>query len=250
MRIAACFAGQPRFINECAPSILKNVFKDQQVDVFAHLWFCDELHNDTFKYGGDGGWVDYRIPKTAIDDFIKHYKPIDFKAEPSVHFYDPYMEEGFDIPLNKYWGGGNNEPDYMPRQIDRTLSNFYSQNEACKLKSLYEYNNKFKYDWVFKFRPDVQVHSPINLEDYTPHSFNCMAHTCGFDSHINDWFAFGGSDIMDVFMGVFPMFQRIFDLTKYNNEGAWDNETLHAQALRQMNIEIVKHPFSLTVPRL
>ena len=82
MRIAACFAGQPRFINECAPSILQNVFKDQQVDVFAHLWFCDELHNETFKYGGDGGWVDYRIPKTAIDDFIKHYKPVDLKAEP------------------------------------------------------------------------------------------------------------------------------------------------------------------------
>ena len=107
MRIAACFAGQPRFINECAPSILQNVFKDQQVDVFAHLWFCDELHNETFKYGGDGGWKDYRIPKTAIDDFIRHYKPVDVKAEPSVHFYDPYMEEGFDIPLNKYWGGGN-----------------------------------------------------------------------------------------------------------------------------------------------
>jgi hypothetical protein len=71
MRIAACFAGQPRFINECAPSILQNVFKDQQVDVFAHLWFCDELHNETFKYGGDGGWEDYRIPKTAIDDFIQ-----------------------------------------------------------------------------------------------------------------------------------------------------------------------------------
>ena len=122
MRIAACFAGQPRFINECAPSILQNVFKDQQVDVFAHLWFCDELHNETFKYGGDGGWKDYRIPKTAIDDFIRHYKPVDVKAEPSVHFYDPYMEEGFDIPLNKYWGGGNNEPDYMPRQIDRTMN--------------------------------------------------------------------------------------------------------------------------------
>jgi len=77
-----------------------------------------------------------------------------------------------------------------------------------------------------------------------------MAHTCGFDSHINDWFGFAGSDIMDVFMGVFPMFQRIFDLTKYNNEGAWDNETLHAQALHQMGIEIQKHPFALTVPRL
>ena len=43
MKIAACFAGQPRFINECAPSILENVFKDQDVDVFAHLWFGEDL---------------------------------------------------------------------------------------------------------------------------------------------------------------------------------------------------------------
>ena len=55
---------------------------------------------------------------------------------------------------------------------------------------------------------------------------------------------------MDVFMSVFPMFQRVFDLTKYDNDGAWDNETIHAQALHRMCIEIRKHPFALTVPRL
>ena len=70
MRIAACFAGQPRFVNECAPSIIQNVFRDQKVDVFAHLWFGDELQTETFKYGGDGGWKDYRIPDSAIDDFV------------------------------------------------------------------------------------------------------------------------------------------------------------------------------------
>ena len=50
-------------------------------------------------------------------------------------------------------------------------------------------------------------------------------------------------------MGVFPMFQRIFDLTKYNRNGAWDNETLHAQILEQMSITIERHPINLSVPR-
>lgn len=253
MKIAACFAGQPRFINECAPSILENVFKDQDVDVFAHLWFGEDLTSneaDAFKYGGAGGWESYRIPDTAIDDFVKYYNPIELKTEPSVHFYDKYMEDGYEIPLHKYWPGSIGEPNHMERQIDRTLSNFFSQSEVNRMKLIHEYKNNFKYDWVFKFRPDVQVHTRIDLENYTPHSFNCMYHTSGFPSHINDWFGFAGSDIMDVFMGVFPMFQRVFDLTKYHHEGAWDNETLHAQILDQLNIEVARHPFHLTVPRL
>ena len=160
------------------------------------------------------------------------------------------MEDGYEIPLHKYWPGSIGEPNHMERQIDRTLSNFFSQSEVNRMKLIHEYKNNFKYDWVFKFRPDVQVHTRIDLENYTPHSFNCMYHTSGFPSHINDWFGFAGSDIMDVFMGVFPMFQRVFDLTKYHHEGAWDNETLHAQILDQLNIEVARHPFHLTVPRL
>ena len=51
MKIALCFSGQPRFVNECAPLIKANVIQDYNVDVFAHLWFDDDLQTKPYKYG-------------------------------------------------------------------------------------------------------------------------------------------------------------------------------------------------------
>ena len=74
MKLALCFSGQPRFVNECSDLILSNVIQDYNVDVFAHLWFDDALQSQPYKHGGDGKWKDQRIPITAIDDFINKYK--------------------------------------------------------------------------------------------------------------------------------------------------------------------------------
>ena len=51
MKIALCFSGQPRFVNECAPLIKANVIQDYNVDVFAHLWFDDDLQTKPYKHG-------------------------------------------------------------------------------------------------------------------------------------------------------------------------------------------------------
>ena len=45
MKIALCLSGQPRFINECAPFILKNICEGYDADVFFHLWFDENLQN-------------------------------------------------------------------------------------------------------------------------------------------------------------------------------------------------------------
>lgn len=248
MKVAVCFSGQPRFVNECSESIIKNVFGNYSVDVFAHLWFDEDLLTKPYKYGGSGGWENQRISEKAIDDFKRIYNPIDIVVEESCNFYDPYMEEDFEISQNRYWAGSLSEPNYMERQIKNTLSNFYSMSEVNRLKLKYEYKNKFKYDWVFKVRTDVYVNTKIDLCKYNKNSFNCTA-LMQQPPHINDWICFGGSDIMDVFMGVFPVFQRVFDLTKYHRENAWDNETLHVQLMDQMLINIERHPINLSVPR-
>ena len=248
MKIAVCFSGQPRFVPECSKSIIENVFQDYSVDVFAHLWFDEKLLTEPYKYGGDGGWEKQRISPQAIEDFEKIYSPIKLVTEKSCNFYDSYMEDDFELSQNKYWKGSVGEPNYMERQIKNTLSNFYSMSEVNRLKLIYEYQNNFKYDWVFKIRTDVNVHQKINLLKYKNSSFNCTS-LMQQPPHINDWICFGGSDIMDVFMGVFPMFQRIFDLTKHHRGNVWDNETLHTQILDQMLINIERHPIQISVPR-
>ena len=83
MKIALCFSGQPRFVNECSPLIKSNVMQDYDIDVFAHLWFDDDLQTKPYKYGGDSNWDKQRIEGGAIDDFIKTYNPTDLLVEPS-----------------------------------------------------------------------------------------------------------------------------------------------------------------------
>lgn len=248
MKIAVCFSGQPRFINECSESIITNLFQNYSVDVFAHLWFDKHLINNPYKYGGSGEWQNQRISEKSIDDFSEKYNPISILVEPSCNFYDSYMENDFEISQNRYWPGSLNEPDYMKRQIKNTLSNFYSMSEVSRLKNRYEYSKNFKYDWVFRLRTDVFVHDPIELFRYNKNSLTCSS-LIQKPPHINDWFCFGSSSIMDVFMGVFPIFTRVFDLTRYHMDNAWDNETLHVQLLNKLGVDIEMHPINLSVPR-
>ena len=52
MKIALCFSGQPRFIEQVAPYVKENIIGDYDVDVFAHLWFDEDLQTKPYKYGG------------------------------------------------------------------------------------------------------------------------------------------------------------------------------------------------------
>jgi len=256
MRIALCFSGQPRFVEDCFKSIDENIMypydsSDHTFDTFAHLWYDRNLVTKPYKFGGDGGWKDQRIESGVIDKFIYLYDPIHIIHDTSCEFYNSYMEDGFEKSQNKYWPhslDGELEPNFKEWRIKATLSNFYSMSEVCRMKTEHEYTHNFQYDWVIKCRTDVNVHSRLKLEDYNPEVFNCTG-LMQKPPHINDWLCWGNSEVMDCFMNVFPMFKRIYNLTKYNRDDCWDNETLHVQMLEQMQIDIARHNFPLTVPR-
>ncbi len=57
MKLALCFSGQPRFTEECSGSILANVIQKHDVDVFAHLWFDEDLQTKPYKFGGTGSSI-------------------------------------------------------------------------------------------------------------------------------------------------------------------------------------------------
>ena len=57
------------------------------------------------------------------------------------------------------------------------------------------------------------------------------------------------SDIMEVFMGVFPLCQRIIDLTKYKNNGTWCIELIHSELLDLLGVVVESHPISVSLPR-
>ena len=71
MKIAVCFSGQPRFIPECAMSILENFLKLYDVDVYAHFWWHESMYGKPFHHE----YHDVVENKDPIADFKRIYQP-------------------------------------------------------------------------------------------------------------------------------------------------------------------------------
>lgn len=247
MKIALCLSGQPRFVDEVAPYILKNVCDGYDVDTFIHFWFDEKLQTEPYKFGGE--WPNQRIEKSAIEKALEIYKPISYKTEPSKTFIDSKVP--FQPSLERYWYGSLNDPEpelFKSRTINNCLSYFYSLNEVNKLKKEHEYANDFKYDWVVRCRTDTILHTKIPfemLDSEVVHYSNLQNQP---DGMVNDWFDFGGSKQMDVFMSVFPVWQLMLEKCM-NETGAWCHELMHRKMLDTFGIGIQGQPIHITLPR-
>ena len=122
-------------------------------------------------------------------------------VEKSKKFNDTALH--FETSLKRYWKGSIDnplDPDYRNRTINNCLSYFYSLHEVNKLKKLHEYEHDFKYDWVIRCRTDSIVHTKMQFKACNPEVINYTGIMNQPDGMINDWFNFGGSDVMDAFM--------------------------------------------------
>jgi len=194
MKIALCFSGQPRFIEQVAPSILENVIGDHDVDVFAHLWFDEDLQTKPYKYGGTGKWKDQRISPDAIEKFKEIYKPKGILVENSKKFLDSNLSGNYLASLKRYkWGSIDNpdEPNFEVRDVNNIISYYYSLMKVCTLKKEYEHENDFKYDYVLKIRTDSIVHNKIQYEGFPKDIIFFSGNQNQPDGMINDWFNFG-----------------------------------------------------------
>jgi hypothetical protein len=255
MKIALCLSGQPRFIKEVSPYILKNVCNNYDVDTFFHFWFDDNLITKPYKYGGNGEWINQRININAIDDAIKIYNPKLYKVEKSKTFIDDsiktdycYKDNGELISWTRHWKE-NNEPNYRNRMVNNTLSNFYSMNQVCLLKKEYEFLNNFKYDYVVRIRSDCILHNKIIFENYDNNFLYYTGILNQPDNMVADWINFSNSNNMDVFMSVFPVFDTILKKCMKNKNEAWSNEMLHKTILDYFEIVAIPDNLIVEVPR-
>ena len=252
MKIALLLSGQPRFIEQGAPHILKNVCEGYDVDTFIHFWFDDELQTQPYKFGecGQGTWHEQRIATNAVEEAVEIYKPIKYVTEPSKIFIDSKVP--FQTSVERYWRGALGEKDpeaFRFRNINNCLSYFYSLNEVNKLKKEYEYANDFKYDWVVRCRTDTLIHTKVPFEELNPELVHYSDNQHQPDGMINDWFDFGGTKQMDAFMSVFPVWQLILEKCMNETEGAWCHELMHRKMLDSFGVGIQPCNIHITLPR-
>ena len=252
MRIALCFSGQPRFINEVSSSILNNVIGKNNVDVFAHFWFDATLQKEPYKYGGDGGWVNQRISESAIYDFKRIYDPKLLKIDENKKFKNQYLVDTYQESVERYKRGSINnplEPDFYRRDINNVISYYYSLNQVGLLKSEYEYSNDFKYDIVIKMRTDTIVNSQISFDIIEENSLYYSDNMNQPDGMINDWLNYGNSNVMSIFMSSFQFLDSLISDAKMQTGGAWCCELIHKKMLDTYNIKPKPCNINLALPR-
>ena len=153
-RIALCYSGRPRSYQECHENHKQHFRLGQNdVDVFAHMWFDEDLVGTQFRTDvGQGTWPDAGV-KEWIDE---NWKPKKIKYEKPRYFADMFNDT-----WQTKWTATH------PK--DNQISMFYGIEQAIKLKREYEEENNFKYDYVIRMRSDLLfLQSPGQFEDYDP----------------------------------------------------------------------------------
>ena len=245
MKIALCLSGQPRFVTECAPSILQNLCDGYDVDVFSHTWFDEELLNKPYKV--ENNWPSQRISPDAVNQINEIYKPVSHKVEPSIKFKDPTIDYSASWP--RYCGWGEQTEEFYNFIISNQISYFYSLNQVNILKKHHEYKNGFKYDWVIKCRTDCIVQSKVEFEKYDPNVINYTGINNQPDGMICDWLDFGGSKVMDVLLSAFSVYDFPLGKCIEDNNGAFCPELVHRKMIDFFGIDKQPHPISVSLPR-
>lgn len=139
MKIAVCFSGQLRTGVESEPSIkryLGNLLPN--CDFFVHTW--DKQSHPQRQQTGEFESLDLSL----FSEFYDLYQPLAMVVEP----YAPYQ-----APPG-VWGGFRVDP----KTGRKTISMFESIYKANRLKSIYESDINFVYDYVLRARTDLIFH--------------------------------------------------------------------------------------------
>ncbi len=167
MRIAVCYSGQIRAGLRCIEN-QRSFFDGLNVDVFLHTWTTntDKRRNKKVTC----------ISPPSIKRYVEALDPKSFEIEDARSLYLDAHERGPEAQV-------------------------YSWRKSVVLKQRYEQVNGFKYDYVFKLRPDIIMHpsrrmsyviDQIRSREFIVDSY------CPNTQTINDvWFA-ASNNIMDL----------------------------------------------------
>jgi hypothetical protein len=176
MKIALCFSGQPRSFKTGYEYYKKNLLEKYDVDVFFHTWADSNVDEVADLYDPKGYVISDRLDKDLIN--AQYPRCADAVKYPAI----------------------------------ATVSSFYSIYESSRIKSQYELNKGFKYDWVIRTRFDYALNITIPFNDlsdkklYVPHCRMSPAH-----DFCNDQFAFSNSVNMNKYMSTYMFLNHYYD---------------------------------------
>jgi hypothetical protein len=193
MKIALCLSGQIRSFPLVKQSLIENILENNDVDIFCHSWY----KYDNSKYQNFWNYDPTDFGGYSMDDIIdvlNTLKPKSFRFDhPSI-----------DVP---------------------TRSMFYSIRESNRMKVDYELLNNFKYDVCIRARYDLKYNQRISF-DISNGGINLINRSGGCGG-LNDWFAYGSSELMDIYSNIFDEYDQTERINQMCPEGIISEHLSH-----------------------
>jgi len=210
MKIALCFSGQPRDVEESYPYISRNLIEPNNItDIFVHTWWRPEWESSAYTDSDPRPPTTFK--KDAIDIVKRIYKPLRIDVENDLVYREEIKRDYADDSSWNVTGQIISEKKYINISYPRYLSVLKSNN----IKNEYEKELGFEYDVVIKMRLDLIPRVLVDIKKldvskyfYVPTGFpqknlgvfpRLIQGWCG----VNDEFAIGNKKNMDVYCNIF-----------------------------------------------
>lgn len=207
-RVAFCFSGQVRTLERCYDTFKTTLFSKikNPIDIFCHFYENAPLQAQ-----------EERLVRNLLNP-----KVVEFDQPPV--FNNEKIQRMHRHAL----------PGAPVAHTVRVMNQLYSIMKANNLKKKYEIENEFKYDVVFRIRPD-QLYLGL-LEDMSTVSEGEI-YVPDHDWHlggINDRFCFGKSETIDKFSQIYSELDTLITM------GRFHPETMAKNICRKHNIKVIK----------
>ncbi len=173
MKIALCFAGQPRFIDLMN---FDNLIQDHEVVTYAHFWWDESYRGDMFAWNSNLKYPDDYDP---IADFEEKMKPKGLKWEeyPKFDLSGFKMVSQMEFPLSD---------DVVRKSIYRQKCQWTSVKNAVNMVDE-------DFDLVIRMRTDLEFPERVPLEDCRGNGLYMMngSYQAGAGREYCDWFYCG-----------------------------------------------------------
>lgn len=218
MKVAVCISGQPRNVHKGFTYIQPNLLQYNDCDIFIHTWFDVEQVGEVYVNAG-GHVASDPLQENVVHEILRLYNPLAILAEEQIDFDErDYAERAY--------------PAISPFA---SLSQKYSAMKAHGLRRSWEEKNNVVYDAVVRLRFDYALRTPIDAQNFDLSVVN-VPNRCPHAGGIDDTFAIGNPDIMNVYGDLYDSIPQLYD-----SDVPFCDELLLGQHLVRNNISVRLH---------
>jgi hypothetical protein len=250
MKVALCFSGQPRFIEEAYTNIYKTLIEPNDPDIFYHCWYDDTMVGKRY--------VDYNVDWDVNNNFsVDTHSTYERNTVDKIHsLYGKWIKAGSAEPAINFKDDSlkldkilSTHASHYSREyfVNMLHSSWNSIMKSNMLKEEYRLKNAVKYDIVVRVRFDTTLNAVLDLSklDYSKKVLYTDRRDNLPPRMIEDWFGFGNNDVMNIYSsGFLYMNEMIEESLKYDSIFCGEvlvYEMMKRNAIKHIPIDILKH---------